>query len=150
MFYDNVQLDWTDNKICCRTIDNIKIITDKANDKIPFTNELEVRWGEHKKTQWLYACHGTYGLGITYKKLNVPEPDYRHSSNLKGLQITTSDSIITLLATFSFFRAAGADRIADALGLFTILTTQFDYSPKSVDCALSQLDGFTRCRYRIL
>lgn len=150
LFYDNLEPDWTDEKIGCRTIDNTKVVTTEATAGLLHADELEVRWGEHNGTQWLYACDDMFALGTAYKNLNVPEPDYRHRFTLRSLRLTAPDSAIALVATFSLFRATGADRIADALGLFTLLTTQFEYSPRAVEFALSRLDGFASCRYRIL
>lgn len=91
-----------------------------------------------------------FSLGTAYEHLNVPEPDYRHRFTLRSFRLTPQESSIALIATFSLFRAAGADRIADALGLFTLLTTRFEYSPLAVEFALSRLDGFAGCRHRIL
>ncbi|WP_147450687.1 hypothetical protein [Rhodophyticola porphyridii] len=148
MFYDDVEPDWTDGKISCRTIDNNKVVTTNAGSL--FAAELEVRWGEHNGTRWLYACDDMFATGTAYTRLDIPEPDYRHRFRLRSLRLTAADSAITLVGTFSLLRAAGADRIADALGLFNLLTTQFEYSPRAVEFGLSRLDGFAGCKYRIL
>ena len=148
MFYNDVEPDWTDGKISCRNVDNIKVVTtddDRMNAAV-----LEVRWGEHNGNRWLYSCDDMFSLGTAYERLDVPEPDHRHRFNLRGLRLTAADSAIAFVATFSLFRATGADRIADALGLFTLLTTQFEYSPRAVGFGLSRLNGFSGCKYRIL
>lgn len=151
MFYEDIEPDWTENKIACRTIDNVKVVTtEPAAGPLHDASELEVRWGEHDGTRWLYACDNMFSLGTAYKNLDVPEPDYRHRFTLRSLRLTPQESAITLIATFSLFRATGADRIADALGLFTLLTTRFEYSPPAVGFAFSRLDGFAGCKYRIL
>lgn len=150
VFYNDLEPDWAYGKICCRTIDSIKVVTCEAAAGPWHATELEVRWGEHNGTRWLYACDDEFALGTTYRRLDVPEPDYRNRFRLRSLHLTAADSAIAFVATFSLFRATGADRIADALGLFTLLTTHFEYSPRAVEFGLSRLVGFEDCRSRIL